>query len=54
MLIETQNEDGSLTGFTDSYVRVNTYFGEPNKLYVITVKSITEDKNGELSLLSDN
>ena len=54
VLIETQNEDGSLTGFTDSYVRVNTNYGEPNKLYDITVKSITEDKNGELSLLSDN
>ncbi len=54
ILIETQNPEGSWSGFTDSYVRASANCGTPNELVDVIIKSITEDKNGELSLLSDN
>lgn len=54
VLIETKQKDGLRFGFTDSYVRVLTDSGEPNELIGVRIKNITEDKNGELSLLSDN
>ncbi len=54
VLIETEHEDGIWAGFTDSYVRVLVGHGSPNTIVNVNIKSITEDKNGELSLLSDN
>ncbi|MCR5610690.1 MAG: tRNA (N(6)-L-threonylcarbamoyladenosine(37)-C(2))-methylthiotransferase MtaB [Clostridiales bacterium] len=54
VLVETKQKYGLAFGFTDSYVRVLTERGEPNELIDVKIKSITEDKNGELSLLSDN
>lgn len=54
LLIETQHGDGTASGYTDSYVRVYTENAEPNKLVEVNIKSLTEDRSGELSLLSDN
>ena len=54
VLIESENSDGLMGGFTDSYVKVLTENAEPDTLVEVIIKSITEDKNGELSLLSDN
>ncbi|MBQ1893072.1 MAG: tRNA (N(6)-L-threonylcarbamoyladenosine(37)-C(2))-methylthiotransferase MtaB [Clostridia bacterium] len=54
VLIETKSIDGLCSGFTDSYVRVLTKDAEPDTLVEVNLKSIKEDKNGELSLLSDN
>lgn len=54
VLIETLQDDGYCSGFTDSYVRVITENAEPNTLVHVNIKSLTEDKSGELSLLSDN
>ncbi|MBO4384578.1 MAG: tRNA (N(6)-L-threonylcarbamoyladenosine(37)-C(2))-methylthiotransferase MtaB [Clostridia bacterium] len=54
VLIESKQKDGLYFGFTDSYARVLSLYGEPNELKDVRIKSITEDKNGELSLLSDN
>lgn len=54
VLIETEHDGGLYSGFTGSYVRVLTRNGAPNTIVEANIKSITEDKNGELSLLSDN
>ena len=54
VLIETKHDDGLSFGFTDSYVRVLTEHAEPNTLVDVNIKSVTEDSNGELSLLSDS
>ena len=54
VLIETEYCDGSASGFTDSYIRVKTHCGRPNEIVDVSIKTITEDKKGELSLLSDN
>lgn len=54
VLIETEHSDGLWGGFTDSYVRVLTASGAPNEFVDVNIKAIMEDKNGELSLLSDN
>lgn len=53
VLIESKQKDGLYFGFTDSYVRVLTEDAEQNSLVDVKIKTITEDKNGELSLLSD-
>lgn len=53
VLIETEKADGRSFGFTDSYVRVLCPKAEPNMIIEVDIKSIQEDKNGELSLLSD-
>lgn len=53
VLIETKHDNGLYFGYTDSYVRVLTPKGEPNTLVDVDIKSVTEDENGELSLLSD-
>ncbi|MBO4848483.1 MAG: tRNA (N(6)-L-threonylcarbamoyladenosine(37)-C(2))-methylthiotransferase MtaB [Clostridia bacterium] len=54
VLIESKHDGGLYFGFTDSYVRVLTADAEPNTFADVNIRSITEDKNGELSLLSDN
>ena len=54
VLIESKHEDGMCFGFTDNYVRVLVPSAEPNTIVDVNIKSITEDKNGELSLLSDH
>ncbi|MCR5809179.1 MAG: tRNA (N(6)-L-threonylcarbamoyladenosine(37)-C(2))-methylthiotransferase MtaB [Clostridiales bacterium] len=54
VLIETEHDDGLFAGYTDSYVRVLTKNAEANTLVDVKIGSITEDRNGELSLLSDN
>ncbi len=53
VLVESKQPDGHSFGYTDSYVRVLTDYTEPNTLVDVIIKSVTEDKNGELSLLSD-
>ena len=54
VLIETEHEGGLWGGFSESYVRVLTDRGAPNTFADVIIKSITEDENGELSLLSHN
>ena len=54
VLLEKEHSDGTYSGFTASYIRVLTQSGEPNTFVDVDIKSIKEDKNGELSLLSDN
>lgn len=54
VLVETEHREGLMGGFTDSYVRVLTGSGAPGELINVKIKSITEDENGELSLLSYN
>ena len=54
VLIESKRSDGYSFGFTDSYVRVLADRYDPNTLVDVKIKNITEDKNGELSLLSDS
>ena len=51
VLLETKHPDGLNSGFTDSYVRVFTPDGEPNSFVNVNIKTILEDRNGELSLL---
>lgn len=53
VLTETVNDNGFTTGFTDNYIRVLIPQAPLNTLADVTIKSITEEKNGELSLLSD-
>ena len=54
VLIESEQPDGRSFGYTESYVRVLTAAAEPNTIVEVKIHSITEDKNGELSLLSDS
>lgn len=54
VLVETEDADGRSSGFTPSYVRVITENAEPNTLVDVIIKTVTEDKYGELSLLSDS
>lgn len=54
VLIETEEADGFMSGYTDSYVRVLTKEGRPNEFVDVIPDSIKEEKNGELSLLSDS
>ena len=53
-MIETEEADGFMSGYTDSYVRVLTKEGRPNEFVDVIPDSIKEEKNGELSLLSDS
>ncbi|MBR3382214.1 MAG: tRNA (N(6)-L-threonylcarbamoyladenosine(37)-C(2))-methylthiotransferase MtaB [Clostridia bacterium] len=54
VLVETAHRDGTVSGLTDTYVRVFAPHGEPNTFIKPIIRSIKEDRNGELSLLSDN
>ncbi len=54
VLTETACDNGLVSGYTDNYVRVLIPHAPLNTLAEATTKSITEDKNGELSLLSDH
>ena len=54
LLIEIVEPDGYMSGYTDSYVRVLTKKGRPNEFVNVIPDSIKEEKNGELSLLSDS
>lgn len=54
VLVESKHDNGLMGGFTESYVRVLVPEAEPDTLINVVIKSIKEDKNGELSLLSDN
>lgn len=54
VLIETERSGGLMGGFTDSYVKVLVSEAEPDTLVDVKIKSIKEEKNGELSLLSDS
>lgn len=54
VLIEKEHPDGTYSGFTDSYVKVVTASGMQNTFVDVDIKSIKEEMNGELSLLSDN
>ena len=51
VLIELEDPEGMFCGFNASYVRVYTNNGKPNEFADVTIKSIKEDVNGELSLL---
>lgn len=53
VLFETEQENGLVGGFTDSYVRVLAKNALPDTLVDVKILSLTEEKNGELSLLSD-
>lgn len=54
VLTESKNDEGLMGGFTESYVRVLVPEAEPDMLINVKIRSIKEEKNGELSLLSDN
>ena len=54
VLIEAEDRGGFMCGYTDSYVRVLTKHGAPNEFVNTIPDSIKEEKNGELSLLSNS
>lgn len=54
VLIEVEDRGGFMCGYTDSYVRVLTKHGAPNEFVNTIPDSIKEEKNGELSLLSNS
>ncbi len=53
VLIESKNENGLWGGFTDSYAKVFSEEGSPNEIVEVNIIKITEENNGELSLLSN-
>lgn len=54
VLTESENSNGLVSGFTDNYIRVFIPQAPLNSLVDADIKTIMEEKNGELSLLSDN